>query len=856
MTKRKIIVQLKLLTLFLGIITLVLLGRTQEVSAAEDTVVRVGVFEMSGFQTFDELDNLCGYNSEYLDRIASYTGWKYEYVKIPGFNEGLELLKQKKIDLLAPAQVTPERMEEFDYSAYSLGTEYYALVTLKGMTKYSYEDFDGFNGMKIAVVKNYLMTDEFVKYMHENNFTAELQYYDTPDEAVKALDRGRVNGAIINLMMLENKDKVLGKFSPVPFYYLTWKGNDEMREALNTALRNIKIADPAMENTLTERYFPFYSRQYFTAEDREFIDSMDTIRVGYASDSQPLSFTNEKTGEFDGITRHIFDRIQKISGLKFEYVALPKGTVTNEFLQDHGILLVSSAEYNNVNLNTDGLRVSNPYLYSKRVIVSNKKLAFEKGGNYKTALASGSKALKRSLIAEYPNLKIFDYKSIKACFDAVNRGDADILLMNQYVAENMMARPQYDGLSVIPVGGLDDNLCLSFADPYTDATAEEQRERTELINVLNKAISQISQDEISTIIVDQIMKYKYTYTFMDFCYRYRYTLMIVAIAVTGAFVSVIYIAMLKKKNILLRQEEEQKILLQQKRYQLIMDKSEEIIYEISLRGDSCLVSDRMRDKFGWSFPERVDNPTVDTLMNIWRVHPDDRETLRESLISMIDENESSESLIRMRQSEGGYIWCKVARFPLLDNDNILVSIVGKIADIDSEVREKEKLQMESRTDGLTKLLNKRTFSEEVDRYLTQNTSVKTGIIFVDMDHFKDVNDTLGHIAGDRAIRDAAKKLQVIFANVDMVARFGGDEFCIFVKDIPRDTLEDKLGWAVDKLKETYKDGGHIVSITASIGAIYCNAEGIDYRTLLEMADHALYEAKEHGRNQYILKQKE
>lgn len=308
----------------------------------------------------------------------------------------------------------------------------------------------------------------------------------------------------------------------------------------------------------------------------------------------------------------------------------------------------------------------------------------------------------------------------------------------------------------------------------------------------------------------------------------------------------------RKKERIVRQAEENKLILQQKRYQLVIDNSKEMIYEISLLGEACISSERIREKFGWSIPEQVENATVDSLLAVLHVHPEDQQEVKTALIRMIDENQSSESLLRIQDVQGTYLWCKVTYYPLRDADNILVSIVGKIEDVDQEVRERERLAMESRLDGLTGLINKKTFQEETAKFLREHSAKESAIVFIDLDHFKRVNDTLGHSMGDQAIRDAAKKLQVIFANVDLVARFGGDEFCAFVKEIPRDTMLDKLNWAVDKLKGNYSNGQASVPVTASLGAVYCQCEEADFQTLLDVADKALYQAKAEGRNRFIL----
>ena len=101
--------------------------------------------------------------------------------------------------------------------------------------------------------------------------------------------------------------------------------------------------------------------------------------------------------------------------------------------------------------------------------------------------------------------------------------------------------------------------------------------------------------------------------------------------------------------------------------------------------------------------------------------------------------------------------------------------------------------------------------------------------------------------------DVAKKIQLLFANFDLVGRFGGDEFCIFVKDIPRDTLIDRLRFAVKKMEQEYTYDGVTVKISASIGAAYCKREHIGYKEFMNAADGAAYQAKDNGRNCYIIR---
>ncbi len=314
-----------------------------------------------------------------------------------------------------------------------------------------------------------------------------------------------------------------------------------------------------------------------------------------------------------------------------------------------------------------------------------------------------------------------------------------------------------------------------------------------------------------------------------------------------------YILAIRKRNARELQLEENRLILQQRRYQIVIDNSGEMMYEISLNNDACISTDKIREKFGWDIPKQVDKLDVRRLFEILHVHPDDEELFFHSTSGLVTNKLSKEIIVRMCKLDGTVVWCKIIYIPLLDANNNMVSIVGKIEDVDEEVRAKEELELKSRTDGLTGLINKQTFEEEAMKFLMTSITTGSALLFIDMDHFKDVNDKFGHTMGDRAIRDIALKLQIIFANCDLVSRFGGDEFLIFVKNIPRDTLLDKLAWAVEKLKENYSNGVDTVQLSASIGVAYCMADKVAYKTLLEAADNSLYAAKELGRSRYVIR---
>ena len=327
------------------------------------------------------------------------------------------------------------------------------------------------------------------------------------------------------------------------------------------------------------------------------------------------------------------------------------------------------------------------------------------------------------------------------------------------------------------------------------------------------------------------------------------------LAEVGVFVLLLALAFVymrekKKREEIIREEEKRNALLQ-KRYQMLIEFSDDLIYEICVDGSSVIGVEKIKQKFGWELQTHADSLDCKTVMEILHVHPDDAKIFCETALEK-GEGGFEERTVRIRKADGSYIWCKVSRTVLLDADGNFVSLLGKIVDVDEQVKEKKKLEHRSRTDLLTGLLNKNTFEREVREYVEKNSTENACFIFIDMDHFKSINDRFGHSVGDHVIKDTAKKIQLLFANFDLVGRFGGDEFCVFMKEIPRDTLIDRLKFAVKKMEQEYSFDGGVVKLSASIGAAYCKKSDVGYKELLDVADAAAYRAKDNGRNCYII----
>jgi diguanylate cyclase (GGDEF)-like protein len=159
----------------------------------------------------------------------------------------------------------------------------------------------------------------------------------------------------------------------------------------------------------------------------------------------------------------------------------------------------------------------------------------------------------------------------------------------------------------------------------------------------------------------------------------------------------------------------------------------------------------------------------------------------------------------------------------------------------------------ARYDELTALPNRLNFRDEIERLLAvpHDSEQLSALLFIDLDQFKQVNDTLGHPCGDQLLCAVADRLRQMLRPEDFVARFGGDEFVVFQQNIK--SSEDAAGLArriVDHLSERYKIDNHLVEIGASVGIAMTSPGGISADTLLKNADMALYRAKADGRGTF------
>lgn len=230
-------------------------------------------------------------------------------------------------------------------------------------------------------------------------------------------------------------------------------------------------------------------------------------------------------------------------------------------------------------------------------------------------------------------------------------------------------------------------------------------------------------------------------------------------------------------------------------------------------------------------------------------------------VAEVSDDDMSHLAVRLEEADKGIgmlVMCRdTDQFPWSRQEKTLLEdLIGSLAAAFGKAQLINRLERLSSIDELTGIMNRRAFVDAAERRLRhQSRSGQSGcLLFVDLDHFKEVNDTLGHLAGDQAIQLVADTMQTLVRACDIVGRYGGDEFVLWLEDIEPADAALKARSLIDTMPSIRDQiGGSDLRLSASVG-VCPSVPGLDlkFADLSERADKALYEVKNAGRSNVAL----
>ncbi len=247
------------------------------------------------------------------------------------------------------------------------------------------------------------------------------------------------------------------------------------------------------------------------------------------------------------------------------------------------------------------------------------------------------------------------------------------------------------------------------------------------------------------------------------------------------------------------------------------------------------------------------------LLNVDQISEEENNKIRQLFKDIESGSEVGCAIVRGKTPGDEFHWYKIRLTSGYDTKGIPIFAVGTIEDITSQKKYEDDLLAEVEQDSMTGLLNRKAAISRIDKMLERSADLPDGMfhamMVIDIDEFKRVNDTLGHVSGDALIVKVATILQQTFRKTDIICRLGGDEFLIFLPNMNSTAMvEKKADEVLSCLSTKAEKDGKSVKISCTIGLAFYPHDGDNFLDLYQKADIALYYAKGSGKNRYAIYQ--
>ncbi|WP_372766733.1 EAL domain-containing protein [Pseudoalteromonas sp.] len=297
-------------------------------------------------------------------------------------------------------------------------------------------------------------------------------------------------------------------------------------------------------------------------------------------------------------------------------------------------------------------------------------------------------------------------------------------------------------------------------------------------------------------------------------------------------------------------ETERKLYLSQQRYELAAKGASAGVWDWDIVSNEVFYSSKFTELLGFdnlAFGNEFASFTE-------QIHPDDIAHFNNSLdIHLSDPFEIFDIEVRIYSAKQHEMWFHVVGEALRDEKGDPYRMVGSMSDITEKKQSQQVIWHQANFDALTQLPNRNMFTDRLNQEIikSKRSGDKFALLFIDLDHFKEVNDTLGHNAGDLLLVEVSERLRVILRETDTVARIGGDEFTTLLCNIHSmadvENIAEKIIHAIEM---PFYLNNEAIFISASIGITIFPDHSEKMEELLRFADQAMYLSKEEGRKQY------
>lgn len=459
------------------------------VCAEEKRTVRVAFFPMNGYHEKGEDGSYTGMDAEYLKALCNYTNWKIEYVECKDWDAALKLVADHKADLVGSAQYSAERAAAYQYADLSSGYTF-GIIATNPDSSLAYEDFEAMKEATFGMVRTYVRREEFLGYLADNGISSpRIREYDSTADLQDALDRGEVDALVHTFMEIKTGQRLIGRFAPRPFYYISWPGNDDVMRELNNAIADLKMNEPELETQLMNRFFQdkLDKTIVFTLDEKEYLKQKRQINVGYFDSYYP--FVYEEDGECKGLTKEMLEGSAAFTGLSLSWKRIENPEDAQTALENGEIDVMSYCVHSEGAAADYGLTKTKYYVQVPLVLVMKERTELN---SVKTLATVDYLSEKVTDIPELEGISVQMYDTPQECLETLKDGKADAVLCDGYLTEYLLnAQMRYYDLEIKSV--LNYGLGISMT---------VRSDNTELTGILNKTILTIDARAIGDYMLE------------------------------------------------------------------------------------------------------------------------------------------------------------------------------------------------------------------------------------------------------------------------------------------------------------------------------------------------------------------
>ncbi len=462
-------------------------GEPGAVQGAGKRTVRVSFFPMDGYHETLPDGTLTGMDVEYLDNLCDYVNWSVEYVPCESWDDALQMLADKEVDLVGSAQYSKERAQIYSYANIANGYTFGA-IAVKGNSPLAYEDFGAMKDITYGVVGTYVRKQEFLEYLKGHGIeNPRIREYESTAVLQGALSVGEIDALVHSLTEIREGQRVIGRFAPMPFYYITYPGNEDLLRELNQGIADVKMNRPELENELMVKYYDSRLDHtiLLTGEELDYIRKAGELKVGYLDGYYPFSYEDEE-GVYRGLTPQMLGEVSVSSGLTFSYVRMQDMEEAKQALADGRIDMIGYCGERAGNMKQSGCALTKVYAQVPRVLIT------KSGGRTEefTTLAVTEENISEEGGVSFggDQTRLLILEDSRECLQAVRSGKAEAALCDGYLAEYLLG-------SQFGFGQLEIHTVLSNVHGIRMAVRND--ENSPLLGILNKELLEVTDKTVN-----------------------------------------------------------------------------------------------------------------------------------------------------------------------------------------------------------------------------------------------------------------------------------------------------------------------------------------------------------------------